>query len=83
MGDEEKFHIFIESKLQSRGLSDEIIKKLVTVKSKLFVNYDPLNEMDIYVLNNKIEHIYQAEISGDYDVEQLLKIVFQTLKTKE
>lgn len=83
MEDEEKFRILIESKLQSLGLSDNIIEKLSSVKSKLFLNYDPLNEMDIYVLNNKLEHIYQAEISGEYDLEQLYKIAFQTLKTKE
>lgn len=81
--EDEKFRLLIESKLQSLGLSDDIIVKLSSVKSKLFLNYDPLDEMDVYVLNNKIEHIHQAEISGDYDLEQLFRIAFQTLKTKE
>jgi len=83
MTDEEKFHIFLESKMLGGGISDKIIEQLESVKSKLFLNYDPLNEMDMHVLNTKIEHISQTELSGDYEIDDVFKIAFHALERSD
>lgn len=78
----EAFFSLLSSKIIGSGLPEELVDSLADKKSKLFVGYDSSNPSDMVILNNKVNHIAQLELSGDYALRELSEIAFQILKTK-
>jgi len=79
---EREFFEILEQKMLSIGIKDEIVSFIKKNQSKIFTAYDSLNTSDHHVLNNKVQHIFELNLT-DMEISTQKETALQILRTKE